>query len=165
VNSITITSVDQFDTNTANNTAGQTITSNRADLRLAKVSNVPRPTVGQNVTFTLTLTNDGPDQATNVTVADTLPAGLSFVSANTATGTFDNNTRVWTVPSLNSGASATLNIIAQVTATGSKINVAQVTASDQFDADSTPNDNQGDDRATAELNAQRLSKRRFLARG
>jgi uncharacterized repeat protein (TIGR01451 family) len=134
-----------------------------ADLRLAKTvigpSFVP---VGQTITFRLTLTNDGPDQATGVTVADTLPAGLTLVSGTPSQGTFANG--VWTLDPLNSGASATLDIVATLTTAGPKTNTAQVTASGVADPDSTPNDNTGDDRATITVGSTLLSKRRFLAR-
>ena len=136
-----------------------------ADLRLAKTIVGPSVVnVGQNLTFRLTLNNDGPDQATGVTVSDVLPAGLTFVSSTPSQGTYDNVTGVWTVGSVNNGASATLDIVATLTTPGAKTNTAQVTASGQFDPDSTPNDNTGDDRATVGAASTRLSKRRFLAR-
>ena len=41
----------------------------------------PTPNVGDTVTYTVTLTNHGPDAATDVQVTDLLPAGLTFVAA------------------------------------------------------------------------------------
>jgi uncharacterized repeat protein (TIGR01451 family) len=120
--------------------------------------------VGQNVTFRLTLTNDGPDTATGVTVRDQLPAGLTFVSATASQGTFNNTTGDWTVGDVANGASVTLDIVATLTTAGAKTNTAQVTASGTFDPDSTPGDNTGDDSATVSVGEFRLSKRRFLAR-
>ena len=35
---------------------------------------------GTNVSYTLTATNNGPDSAANVSLTDTLPAGVTFVS-------------------------------------------------------------------------------------
>ena len=55
----------------------------QADLALTKTVNDPTPNVGDDVTFTITLTNIGPDTATAVQVTDLLPAGLTFVSADT----------------------------------------------------------------------------------
>ncbi len=135
-----------------------------ADLRLAKTVNAAFVNVGQNMTFRLTLTNDGPDTATAVSVQDQLPAGLTFVSATASQGTFDNATGIWTVGDVANGASVTLDIVATLTTAGAKTNTAQVTASGTFDPDSTPNDNTGDDRATVNVGSIRLSKRRFLAR-
>lgn len=47
-----------------------------ADLAITK-SDTPDPvTAGEQVTYTIGVTNQGPDGATNVTVVDTLPAGV-----------------------------------------------------------------------------------------
>ncbi|MCU0877558.1 MAG: SpaA isopeptide-forming pilin-related protein [Pirellulaceae bacterium] len=135
-----------------------------ADLRLAKTASSAFVGVGQNITFTLTLTNDGPDGATGVQVTDLLPAGLTFVSSTPSQGTYVSATGLWTVGSIANGATATLQIVATLATAGTKVNVAQVTASEVFDPDSTPNDNQGDDRATVEVGSTKLSKRMFLAR-
>ncbi|NNF15146.1 MAG: DUF11 domain-containing protein, partial [Gammaproteobacteria bacterium] len=51
-----------------------------ADLSLTKVVDVANPNVGDNVTFTVTLTNDGPVNGTGITVADNLPSGFTLVS-------------------------------------------------------------------------------------
>ncbi|MEK7832864.1 MAG: S8 family serine peptidase, partial [Acidobacteriota bacterium] len=57
-----------------------------ADLRLAK-SGSPNPVIaGTNLTYTINLTNDGPDAAANVMVSDTLPANTTFVSITPPAG-------------------------------------------------------------------------------
>src|SRR6185436_18775923 len=80
-NIATVTASDRFDPDSANNQASATETPQQADLRLAKSVSNDRPNVGDTITFTVTLTNAGPSDATNVEVADLLPAGLQFVSA------------------------------------------------------------------------------------
>ncbi|HVF42398.1 MAG TPA: hypothetical protein VM936_05290 [Pyrinomonadaceae bacterium] len=143
-------------TNTSNDTTSDptTIVSS-SDLSLSKTVNNPSPVQGANVTFTLTLANAGPSNATNVAVTDLLPAGLTFVSATPSAGTYASGTGVWSVASLASGASATLQIVATVASSGTITNTAEVTASDQPDPDSTPNNNNPaeDDRATAAVGA------------
>lgn len=116
-----------------------------ADLSLTKTVNNSSPTVGSNVTFTLTLTNAGPNSATGVTVADLLPAGLTFVSATPSAGTtYNSGTGVWTVGTVGTTVNAntaTLQIVATVATAGAKTNTAQVSAAIQRDPDSTPNNN------------------------
>jgi uncharacterized repeat protein (TIGR01451 family) len=51
-----------------------------ADLRIAK-SGPPTVTAAGTVTYTLVVANDGPSDAVAVSVTDTLPAGVTFVSA------------------------------------------------------------------------------------
>ncbi len=122
-----------------------------ADLSLTKTVDVQMPPVGSNVVFTITVSNAGPDQATNVSVTDLLPAGFSYVSYIASQGTYVNGTGLWTVGTLNFPGSATLNITATANASGPFVNTAQVTASDQFDPDSTPNNAMAgeDDQANA----------------
>ncbi len=57
-----------------------------ADLSIVK-SDSPDPViVGQPLTYTLDVINAGPDAAVDVTVSDTLPAGVTFVDAATSHG-------------------------------------------------------------------------------
>jgi len=62
--------------------------------------------VGDNVTFTITIHNNGPDNATNIVITDTLPLGLDFVSASDG-GTYNPTTRTitWTAFNLDFGSS------------------------------------------------------------
>ncbi|HWW74522.1 MAG TPA: DUF11 domain-containing protein, partial [Pyrinomonadaceae bacterium] len=143
-------------TNTSNDSSSDpTTVVSSSDLSLTKAVNNPNPVQGQNVNFTVTLANAGPTSATNVAVTDALPAGLSFVSATPSAGSYASGTGVWSVPTLASGANATLQIVARVANTGTITNTAQVTASDQPDPDSTPNNNNAaeDDQASASVGA------------
>jgi uncharacterized repeat protein (TIGR01451 family) len=58
-----------------------TFTTN-ADLQIEKSASPSPATPGTDETYTLQVTNKGPDTAENVVVADRLPPGLSFVSAS-----------------------------------------------------------------------------------
>ena len=110
-----------------------------ADISVTKTASNLTP--GATVTFTIQAKNNGPVTATGVQVTDLLPAGLTFVSSTVTTGTYTSGTGLWNINVLNNGATATLTITANVTTAGAKINTAQVTFADQFDPDSTPNNN------------------------
>ena len=105
-----------------------------ADLSLGKTVNDATPNVGDSIIFTLTVTNGGPDDATGVTVTDSLSAGYTYVSDDGA-GAYVSGTGLWTIGTVVSGTPAVLNITATVNATGPYLNTAEVTASDVADPD------------------------------
>jgi uncharacterized repeat protein (TIGR01451 family) len=88
VNTATV-SANEFDANTADNTSTATTTvTQQADLSISKTG-PSSAGVGQNITYTITVSNLGPSSASGVTVSDTTPAGLTFVSNSGAcTGPF-----------------------------------------------------------------------------
>jgi uncharacterized repeat protein (TIGR01451 family) len=119
-----------------------------ADLSLTQTVDNHTPDIGNNVTFTLTVTNSGPDDASGVAVTDALPTGYTYVSDTPSTGTYNNGSGVWTIGDLANGNSATLTITATALASGNYTNDAEVTAVVESDPDSTPGDGSGDDFAS-----------------
>ena len=111
-----------------------------ADLQTVKTltSGTTEPGVGDTVTFLITVTNNGGNQATSVSLTDALPAGLTATAGNgtVSQGTYDAGSGLWTVGTLANGASATLTIEGTVNAgtEGTTItNVTSAATSDQFD--------------------------------
>jgi uncharacterized repeat protein (TIGR01451 family) len=99
-----------------------------ADLALAK-SDTPDPVVqGNNLTYTIQVTNAGPDPATNIVVTDTLPGQIDFVSATPTQGTCDRtgDTVICNLGTVNNGATATVTIVIQPKKTGTISNSAVV---------------------------------------
>jgi uncharacterized repeat protein (TIGR01451 family) len=111
-----------------------------ADVSLVKSVDITTPDVNTNVTFTIEVSNDGPSEATNLVVTDQLPTGYTYVSDDGGTA-YNDASGLWSIGTLVSGASVTLNIVANVNTIGVYTNVAEVTAMDQMDSDSTPNNN------------------------
>ncbi len=109
------------------------------DLGVTKTVDNATPFIGDTVTFTVTLTDFGPGNGTNITVTDPLPAGLTFVAATTSAGTYTSSTGVWFVPQLANGASATLTISAVVVGSTIPPNVATITHLDQVDTNPANN--------------------------
>jgi uncharacterized repeat protein (TIGR01451 family) len=146
------------DDNSANNAQTATTTVRTpADLSLSKAVNNATPNVGENVTFTITVSNAGPYAATGVTLKDLMPAGLSYVSDDGA-GSYASGPGLWTVGPVAVSGTATLHITA--TAGASSIsgvtNTAEITAADQFDPDSTPNNHSSgeDDQSSVVVTAK-----------
>ena len=101
-------------------------------------------TPGQRVTYTLTLTNNGPGVATGVTALDKLPAGVAFVSAQ-GDGSYDPATGVWDLSDapLAKGDVKTIAITVDITGEGAGTlvtNVARITHQDQAGDDPTNNE-------------------------
>ena len=114
------------------------------DLELTKDVDPSQVEVGEETTFTISVVNQGPDDATGVVVTDTLPAGLTYVSDN-AGGAYDGATGVWTIGDLAVGASVSMEFVVTVDEPGTFVNEAEVTAANEEDSDSTPGDGEGDD--------------------
>ena len=69
-----------IETNYRNNTASITVAvTEQADLSLRKISNPATATPGENLSYTILVTNTGPSDADNVTVTDTLPVDFTPV--------------------------------------------------------------------------------------
>src|SRR5207245_1613337 len=87
-------------------------------------------TQGQNFNYTFTATNIGAGQSTGVTITDTLPSGLSFVSANpnVCSGLAPISCNLGT---LNGGGAAQLVMTVAANTTGSKTNTASVSGSNE----------------------------------
>uniref|UniRef100_UPI003750C44C DUF7507 domain-containing protein n=1 Tax=Flavobacterium sp. TaxID=239 RepID=UPI003750C44C len=95
-----------------------------SDLRVVKTVNNSTPVVGNNVTFTITASNLGISNDSNVVVSDVLPSGYTLVSATPSTGTWSAPN--WTIGNFVSGANATLTIVATVSFNGNYTNTATI---------------------------------------
>lgn len=100
----------------------------QADLSITKSAS-PNPVfVNDNITYTITVTNNGPDSADNVTVSDTLPASTSFVSADATQGlcTEAGGTVSCAIGTMTNGQSVTITLVARANSAGSVNNTASV---------------------------------------
>lgn len=111
-----------------------------ADLGITKVGTPASVVQGSTVTYTMEVTNNGPNPATGVTVTDTLPAGATAVSSSA--GCSGTSAVTCTVGDLANGAKATVTITARMDQAGTRTNTAKVSSG-------VPDTNAANDEASA----------------
>ena len=98
---------------------------------------------GLRLTYTLSVSNAGPGPATGVTVSDTLPAGVSFVSATVPCDASGAPLIVCTVGSLDAGGNTSFEMVVDVAsdvADGTVLDNVAVVGGDQPDSDPSNDD-------------------------
>ena len=147
-NTTTAAMGDQPDPSTAGDDLRESIRpNNEADLVTVKTlpSGDDTPEEGDVVTFEIEVTNNGSAQATNVSLTDLLPPGLTATGNNgTVTqGVYNATTGVWTIGTLADGATAILTLegTVDVGQSGNTItNTTTAAAGDQNDPDTIGDD-------------------------
>ncbi len=119
------------------------------DLTLVKDDGLSIVVPGQVITYTLTISNVGTQNATGVVITDTLPANTSFVSASNG-GSAVGNIVTWPSFSLAAGASVTRTVTIQLNnplpiGFDTVVNTATVTDDGSNGPDPTPANNSDDD--------------------
>jgi len=99
------------------------------NLSIAKTVTSTTPLVGTNVTFTITVRNNGTNNANGIVVTDVFPTGITYVS-NTGTATFNTGTNslTWNAGSLAPAATASITFVATVNTSGNYANTATMVA-------------------------------------
>ena len=108
---------DQPDPSTAGDDLDEAVTvEDDADLVTVKTlaSGDSTPAEGDTVSFEIEVTNNGTAQATNVSLTDSLPAGITFVSSSVTQGSYNSATGLFTIGTLNAGSTATLTLTGTV---------------------------------------------------
>ena len=106
--------------------SAKTSLSPQADLALEKVALTPEVHDGEHARFTLTATNAGPSQATEAEIVDTLPAGLSYLSATGASCSAKGQVVTCTLGTLAVGGHASVELVTQASGPGTRVNTATV---------------------------------------
>lgn len=118
-----------LDSNSANNTASDTDTiALTADLAITKTDGKTVVAPGTNITYTITVTNNGPSTVTSMTVVDTLPPVFQGPLFTPAQGIYNETTGLWTGLNLGPGQSVTLTLNGTVdpSASGAVVNTVTV---------------------------------------
>ncbi|MEA2339698.1 MAG: hypothetical protein QOE82_3705, partial [Thermoanaerobaculia bacterium] len=138
---ISTTTAESITTNNSASASNLVVARTSADVGIVKTDSPDPVGEGQLVTYRMTVTNNGPSIATNVTVNDTLPATVNFVSANPSIGNCANNfptsptTIACSLGTLNVGNAQFVDVIIQANVAGTLMNTATVT---RTEVDSVP---------------------------
>ena len=133
-----------------------------ADVQVTKADSPDPVVVGNNITYTITVTNIGPSDAVALSLSDAVPANTTLVSVTTPAGWIRTDvvppggtgTLTFTRPTLSSGGSSVFTVVVNVnlsTANGTTItNTANVSSA-------TSDPNGGNNSATATTLVQALA--------
>lgn len=113
--------------------------SNAADLSLRVCATPWAVNAGDSFTHRITVTNNGPNSATGVRIADTIPAGAAFVSASREGFSVAGNAVSGCLPDMARGESIDMQIVMRAPAASSSLGATvSVTSNEQ---DPKPSDN------------------------
>ena len=113
--------------NKATATKDVTDLASNSDRKIVKSHSPEKVNVGEAITYVLNVTNLGPAEANDVVVTDTLPAGLTLVSATASQGSCSGTATITcALGKLAKGAEATVTILANTTTAGTLNNTARV---------------------------------------
>ncbi len=134
---------DELDPTPENNTDEVDFTVEReADLAIVKSVTPGNVAAGGDLTYVIDVTNNGPSEATGVTVTDTLPAGVTLVSAP---GCASTSTLTCAIGTVASGGTAQITIVVNVQGTtpdGTDLVNAASVSGNETDPEATNNDSQ-----------------------
>jgi len=113
-----------------------------SDLSITFSSNSNTPCVNSLVTYTVEITNNGPNNATNVVVTSALPSGFTPTGFDAQRGTYNQESGFWRIPFIGDGETITLEMLGTVNA-GENNNIitayASVRSYNQNDSDFSNN--------------------------
>ncbi|MCE7926757.1 MAG: DUF11 domain-containing protein [Haliscomenobacteraceae bacterium CHB4] len=114
------------------------------ELKIKKETSTPLIEPGENVSFTITVTNHKDETAPNVIVTDELPGGLTFISASNG-GTYSNGYVTWNLGDMPAGKVTVLTYTAKSTDAIGSFRYYQDMMDSDDDWDSFNEDPLGDD--------------------
>ena len=100
------------------NTSNTTIHVNIADLEIIKIVDNLTPNYGDEITYTIIVRNNGPDNSTNIKVSEILADNFKFISANASKGYYNLTNGIWAVGNLTNNETAKLVITVKIIKTG-----------------------------------------------
>ena len=107
------------------------------DLSITKSVDIREPNIGDEVVFTITVTNLGNVPATNIGIEERLPNGYRLVASSASLGLYDENAGFWEIENLEVSETAQLELTVEVLDIDDYLNTASLAFVDQLDTDNT----------------------------
>lgn len=80
------------------------------DLKINKTVDATETQVGEEITYTIVVINNGPSDATGVNVAENIKGNVEIIAANSSKGKYNNSTGLWAIGGLANGEKVNLTI-------------------------------------------------------
>jgi len=112
------------------------------DLEVAVTASSPILLIWQNITFTVSVTNNGDEAANNIVLDVPIPQGLAYSSHSAPLGDYDLFYQEWSLASLAAGETASIEIVLFCLQNTTPLSYfVQVSSATPADVDSTPGNN------------------------
>ncbi|MFI8378906.1 Ig-like domain-containing protein [Leeuwenhoekiella sp. NPDC079379] len=105
-----------------------------SDMTISKTVNNINPAIGEEIIYTIEVTNTGQVGLRDVIADESLPSGLDFIGFTASLGDYNNTTGVWSIPVIEANTTATLTVTVTVLDTGNYLNIARIITSNPIDA-------------------------------
>ena len=123
-------SIEEPETDYTNNNGSVSVSVKPvADVQIVKTVDKTKIKPGDKVTYTFTVTNNGPNDATGVKVVDSQLTKFKFVKASSKD--YNKNTGEWTIGKLANGSSVTLTVTVIIDKVGNYPNTAVVSSNEK----------------------------------
>ena len=134
--------IDQFNIDTTQTYATLNVIEDTTNVDIEVIKSVVplEANLGDEVLFTITITNLGTTTANSVVIYDSLPLGYGTVDISTSQGNYDSNTNEWSVALLDPNQSETLSMTATVLSSNNLLNIAFLQSLGETDRDDTNNE-------------------------
>lgn len=131
---------NNIDTSLTSATLNVITDSSNVDIEVLKSVTPTIASIGETVVFSITATNVGTTNATNIVIFESLPSGYIYTSSSVSYGDYNEASFLWNLPNLTSNQSETLTITAQVISANNLLNTASLESVDEVDRDNTNNE-------------------------
>lgn len=105
----------------------------KADLKVDKSVDTSTIVIGDDVLYTIAISNMGPGTAKNIHISEKLPSSLNLISFILNKGTYNSQTGIWFIDSLNNNESVNLELTVETNKEGEIINIAKIKSADVYD--------------------------------